>query len=95
MKLPWISRCTARRDAHFGYRALPRNRSAAPKTRLLETLGFYLTTPDAVVPRDLRQFASVLPEGHPWEATPELIVKGHTLVPLLLHFAHPKHTAPY
>ena len=51
-------------------------RSAAPKTRLLETLGLYLASPDAVVPRDLRQFASVLPEGHPWEATPELIVKG-------------------
>jgi hypothetical protein len=68
-------------------------RSAAPKTRLLETLGLYLASPDAVVPRDLRQFASVLPEGHPWEATPELIVKGHTLVPLLLHFAHPERTA--
>ena len=68
-------------------------RSAAPKTRLLETLGLYLASPDAVVPRDQRQFASVLPEGHHWEATPELIVKGHTLVPLLLHFAHPERTA--
>lgn len=68
-------------------------RSAAPKTRLLKILGLRIASPSSVVPQDLHQFASVLPEGHPWEGTPELIVKGHTLVPLFLHFAQPERTA--
>ncbi len=68
-------------------------RSAAPRTLLLEMLGLYLASPSSAVPHNLRQFASVLPEGHPWAGAPEVIAKGHTLVPLFLHFAHPERAA--
>ena len=68
-------------------------RSAAPKTRLLEMLGLYIASPSSVIPQDLRQFVSVMPAGHPWEGAPEVIAKGHTLVPLFLHFAHPERAA--
>ncbi len=70
-------------------------RSAAPRTLLLEMLGLYLASPSSAVPHNLRQFASVLPEGHPWAGAPEVIAKGHTLVPLFLHFAHPERASVY
>jgi hypothetical protein len=69
------------------------DRSAAQKTRILSRLGLYVSTPSSVLPGDLRQLASMMPPGHPWEDAPEVIVKGHTLVPLLLHFAHPERAA--
>jgi len=65
-------------------------RSAGAKLRLLKLFGLYLASPCSVIPRHLRQLASTLPPGHPWEGAPEVIAKGHTLLPLLLHFAHPK-----
>ncbi|MBB4013415.1 hypothetical protein GGR36_002761 [Niveibacterium umoris] len=36
---------------------------------------------------------SILPPGHPWEGAPERIAQDHTLIPLFLHFAHPKRAA--
>ena len=68
-------------------------RSAGGRLRLLELFGLRFTSPSSVIPQDLRQFASVLPEGHPWKGAPEVIAKGHTLLPLLLHFTHPERAA--
>jgi hypothetical protein len=68
-------------------------RSAGARLRILELFGLYFASPSSVIPPDLRQLASILPPGHPWEAAPEVIAKGHTLLPLLLHFAHPKRAA--
>ncbi len=68
-------------------------RSAARRLRLLELFGLYFASPSSVIPPDLHQLASILPPGHPWEGAPELIAKGHTLVPLMVHFAHPEHAA--
>lgn len=65
-------------------------RSAAAKLRMLKSFGLYLASPNSVIPRDLRQLASILPASHPWKDAPEMIAKGHTLLPLLLHFAHPE-----
>lgn len=65
-------------------------RSAATKTPLLKMLGLYSAWPNYSVPQHLGQFASVLPDGHPWQGAPEVIVRDHTLVPLLLHFAQPE-----
>jgi hypothetical protein len=65
-------------------------RSAGPRHRLLKSFGLYLSSPCSVFPRDLRQFVSILPPGHPWKGAPEVIAIGHTLLPLLLHFAHPE-----
>lgn len=64
-------------------------RSAASNTCLLKMLGLYNTLPSSVTPKGIHQFASVLPIGHPWEGAPEAVIKGHTLAPLFLHFAHP------
>jgi hypothetical protein len=68
-------------------------RSAGAKLRILESFGLYFASPSSVIPPDLHQLASILPPGHPWEAAPEVIAKGHTLLPLLLHFAHPERAA--
>ena len=68
-------------------------RSAGARLRLLELFGLYFASPNSVIPHDLRQLASILPPGHPWEGAPEVIAKGHTLLPLLLHFAHPERAA--
>ncbi len=68
-------------------------RSAGARLRLLELFGLYFASPSSVIPHDLRQLASILPPSHPWEGAPELIAKDHTLLPLLLHFAHPERAA--
>jgi hypothetical protein len=68
-------------------------RSAGAKLRILESFGLYFASPSSVIPPDLHQLASILPPSHPWEDSPEVIAKGHTLLPLLLHFAHPERAA--
>jgi hypothetical protein len=68
-------------------------RSAGARLRLLELFGLYFASPSSVIPPDLRQLASILPPGHPWEGAPEVIANHHTLLPLLLHFAHPERAA--
>jgi len=65
-------------------------RSAGAKLRLLELFGLYSVSPSSIIPPNLRRLASILPPGHPWKGAPEVIAKGHTLLPLLLHFAHPE-----
>jgi hypothetical protein len=65
-------------------------RSAGGRLRLLESFGLYFSSPRSVIPPDLRRFSSILPPGHPWAGAPEVIAKGHTLLPLLLHFSHPE-----
>ncbi len=65
-------------------------RSSGARLRLLQLFGLYFASPSSVIPPDLRQLASILPPGHPWEGAPEVIAKGHTLLPLLLHLAHPE-----
>lgn len=68
-------------------------RSAGARLQLLKLFGLYFASPSSVVPPSLRRFASILPPGHPWEGAPEVIAKDHTLLPLLLHFAHPERAA--
>ena len=68
-------------------------RSAGVRFRLLEMFGLSFASPNSVIPPDLHQFASTMPPGHPWEGAPEMIARGHTLLPLLLHFAHPERAA--
>jgi hypothetical protein len=68
-------------------------RSSGARLRLLELFGLYFVSPSSVIPPDLRQLALILPPGHPWAGAPEVIAKGHTLLPLLLHFAHPERAA--
>lgn len=64
-------------------------RSAALRGPYLKSLGLrYLARPNSGISRNLGRVASLMPSGHPWKDAPELIVKGHTLVPLWLHFAH-------
>lgn len=65
-------------------------RTAGPKTRSLSILGLRGVSADSLVPPQLGELADVMPAGHPWEGRPDQIVKHHTLVPLYLHFAHPR-----
>lgn len=65
-------------------------RSSTPKVRHLKLLGLRITSATSLIPHDLQPFASILPLGHPWEGAPERIAQDHTLIPLFLHFAHPK-----
>ena len=68
-------------------------RSSTPKLRLLRLLGLRIASASSIIPHNLQHFVSILPSGHPWEGAPELIAQGHTLIPLFLHFAHPKRAA--
>lgn len=68
-------------------------RSSTPKTFHLRSLGLNISRASSVIHRDLSHFASIMPSGHTWQDAPEVIAKGHTLVPLFLHFAHPKRAA--
>lgn len=68
-------------------------RSSTPKVRHLKLLGLRIASASSLIPHDLRPFVSILPSGHPWEDAPERIARDHTLIPLFLHFAHPKRTA--
>lgn len=68
-------------------------RSSTPKVRHLKLLGLRIASASSLIPYDLRPFVSILPTGHPWEGAPERIARDHTLVPLFLHFAHPKRVA--
>lgn len=68
-------------------------RTSTPKVRHLKLLGLRIASASSLIPHDLRPFVSILPQGHPWEGAPELIARDHTLIPLFLHFAHPKRAA--
>lgn len=65
-------------------------RTSTLKARHLNWLGLKISQGNSIIPYDLRHFTSTMPLGHPWEDAPEAIAKGHTLVPLFLHFAHPE-----
>ncbi|WP_153117663.1 TnsD family Tn7-like transposition protein [Rhodocyclus tenuis] len=68
-------------------------RSSTPKIRHLKLLGLRIASASSLIPHDLRHFVSILPPGHPWEGAPKRIALDHTLVPLFLHFCHPKRAA--
>lgn len=68
-------------------------RSPIPRAPHLKLLGLNISRAASVIHRDLRHFASIMPIGHAWEGAPEVIAKGHTLVPLFLHCAHPERAA--
>lgn len=82
----------ARGEAFSSVIARHLERSPVPRSKHIKALNLSSSGANTLVPNTLPAFASILPEGHPWENDPKMIVANHTLAPLFLHFAHPRRT---